>query len=151
MCLVHVFLRRASRRRPVSIGRLVTCLGDLKVDTRHGAICSSVRALQGFKVSVLGQQRRPTNFCLTDQRFRLPRLELLISTMRSSEYVAGKGSQRLVEGLRDLTDICRSERLQQRKFTRGHVQAVGRGICCDVSVVRHTLARSERVSFRCYR
>lgn len=149
LCLQGVLLRGASRGRKLASDRVLTRLTLCKVATRQGDLCSSLRILRGFKVSVYGDGSSAIGCCITDERFRLPRLGLLISTVRDSGFVARGGDVSLVRGLRKLTDIRSNGRLRQRIFITGETGAVGRQVCCSISGVRGTVTLGHGVSFGC--
>lgn len=150
MFLLSCLHRGASRARAIAAPRVVSRLTTGNVQTRHGDVCGSVRALYSCNCSVVQARNTRTNCHVTSHAFRLPRIGLLISLMRSSGFVAAGGSQRLVNGLRRLIDGGSTGGLRHRIIITSHGGADGRGVCCDISIVRSTVTRGQRVHFRCF-
>ncbi len=150
LVLQSVLRARASRGRPLDLRRVHTVLRTQNISTRHGDLCSSFRRLQLVKRSVIAIQSAAIQCCVKRHAFSLPRLHLLISTIRSSGFVATGGDRALVHGLRGLADQRRTINLRHRIIISHHVGDVGRDVCCGISTLRRTVTSSRRITFRCF-
>ena len=148
--LARILGDRTDEEHPMTIGDMITALGQQGIEAERKSLYDDIEALNGFGMDIETRKTRTFGYYVGSRPFELPELKLLVDAVQCSRFITTKKSADLIRKIEGLTSRGLASQLQRQVFLTNRVKTLNESIYYNVDKLHTAIFEQRQATFRYY-
>ena len=145
--LIDFFNKNTDENHPAAMGEIIDFLEANGIHAERKSIYSDIEALNRLGYSIEQRRENPRGYYMSDRRFELAELKLLVDAVQSSKFITEKKSNDLIEKIEKLTSKYEGYKLHRQEYVANRVKTDNETILYNIDPIHEAIATNRRIKF----
>lgn len=149
MYLMKILMEYTDENHDITLAEIVEKLKAYGVTAERKSLYSDIENLRTYGIEVEGQQYdRTYHYRVTNRKFELAELKLLVDSVQSARFITEKKSKELIEKLEAYSSKYEAEKLNRQVNVSGRVKTQNKRVYYNVDAIHEAISDNRQVTFR---
>jgi predicted DNA-binding transcriptional regulator YafY len=146
--LLKILKEETDEAHPLTLAEIIKRLSDYGISSERKSLYNDLESLRLFGYEIISIKSKTTSYYLSERRFSLPELKLLVDLVQSSKFITHKKSMEMIEKLEKLASVHEAKQLRRQVFVAGRVKNMNESIYYNTDAIHQAIAENKQISFR---
>jgi len=146
--LMKILLEQTDEEHPLTIKELIEQLELLGVTAERKSIYTDIERLEEIGVNVETKKTSTVGYYVSNRKFELAELKLLVDAVQSSRFISAKKSDELIKKIADLGSIHEAKQLNRHVFVAGQSKTINEDVLYNVDAIHAAINGENKISYK---
>jgi predicted DNA-binding transcriptional regulator YafY len=148
--LARILNDRTDEDHPITIGEMISALGQQGIEAERKSLYDDIEALGGFGMDIEKRKTRTFGYYVGSRPFELAELKLLVDAVQCSRFITTKKSADLIQKIESLTSRGLAGQLHRQVYLTNRVKTLNESIYYNVDKMHTAIYERRQATFRYY-
>lgn len=131
----------------VTLQQIIDHLAGCGVSAERKSIYDDIESLRSYGCEIQRRKDKKWVYYVTDRKFQLAELKLLVDAVQSSRFITRKKSDELIKKLESLASHHQASTLQRQVYVAGRIKTMNESIYYNIDELHAAISAGRQISF----
>jgi len=149
--IMKMLMEKTDEDHSMTINEIIKNLEKLDISAERKSIYSDIDALKRFGIDISQSKTKTTGYYISNRKFELAELKLLVDGVQCSKFITHKKSHELIKKIVNLTSEQQASHLNRQVFVTNRVKTPNERIYYNVDVIHQAISQNRQISFHYFK